>query len=675
MTQAAPAKVFSEEMVPTETELARRENRPTNRRRPNRPHPRRTGAAGRIHPAPPIPTILTTCPESTMLVNKRSLQEIFDPNGRFEAPLFQRPYVWNEEDNWQPLWESINRVADRRVAGEQQRPYFLGTIVLDQDRFPTGSIPTRQIIDGQQRLTTLQLLLGAVRDLCQEWKADDYRQAFELLTKNNTPLSKNETDKFKVWPTNVDQQAFQATMSAGSASDVAAVRGKNPDSRIPQAYEFFSATLREWLVGPTDPSFSLRVPALYATLREDLSLVVIDLDQQDDAQVIFETLNAFGTPLLPADLVKNFLFHQARIDGQKTEEVYKQYWQQFDDEQSFWRQELSRGRVKTPQIDIYLYHYLVSMLGEDISTNQLFERFRAMTRAQAKPAVEQIKRFKEYAEIYRSFSEFPDDSREGVFFGRLSAMEMSTLFPLLLEVFRRMRAPEDVPVRTQILQDLESFMVRRMICGLTTKGYSRFVSDAVRKLREKDDFTAPTIRFLLLEQKAESSRWPDDGEFRTDWKELRIYKKLTRGRTRMILQALDRGLHTSKTEGYQITGTLSIEHLLPQTWQKHWPLPKSRVADNGVEQMLDAEEAEEWRNGLLHTIGNLILVTEELNSSVSNGPWLPKKTEILKHSAMNLNRQLQSVTEWDERAILKRSLDLFELARQIWPRPAIDAKA
>jgi len=606
-----------------------------------------------------------------MDVNKRSLHHIFDPNCRFEAPLFQRPYVWKEEDNWQPLWDSIERVADCRMKSEAVRPYFLGTIVLDQDRFPTGSIPTRQIIDGQQRLTTLQLLLAAVRDLCQEWKADDYREAFELLTKNKTPLSKNQTDKFKIWPTNVDQPAFRDTMSAGSRTAVAVARTEHPDSLIPKAYEFFAGSLAGWLVGPDDAQFTVRLPALYATLREDLNLVVIDLEQQDDAQVIFETLNAFGTPLLPADLVKNFIFHQARIDGEDVQNLYNQHWRQFDDEQSFWRQEITRGRVKSPQIDAFLYHYLSSMLGEDISSNQLFERFRAMARDEKKPAVEQVKRFKEYAEIYRGFVEFPDASREGVFFGRLAAMEMTTLFPLLLEVFRRMRVPADVPARTQIIHDLESFLVRRMVCGLTTKSYTRFIAETIKKLRENNDFSAQTIRRLLMEQTAEASRWPDDEEFRSDWTALRIYKKLSRARTRMVLQALDRALQTSKSEAYQITGKLSIEHLLPQTWQKNWPLPKTRPT-LFEDELLNTEEATEWRNSLIHTIGNLTLITEELNASVSNGKWLPKREEILKHSALNLNRQLQNVDKWTEQGIAARSNLLFELARQIWPRPTLE---
>jgi len=606
-----------------------------------------------------------------MLVNKRSMHEVFDPTGRFEAPLFQRPYVWNEEENWQPLWESIVQVADKRVETTARRPHFLGTVVLDQDRTATGSVQTRQIIDGQQRLTTLQLLLAAVRDLCKEWDVDKYQRAFAKLTTNDTPLSDNEDDQYKIWPTNVDQPAYRAVMAAGSRGAVIGLQANYPESLLPRAYLYFAGTAAGWLGDPAGEKFTARLHALYNTLREDLSLVVIDLDQADDAQVIFETLNALGTPLLPADLVKNFLFHQARIEGEDTEKLYNRYWRQFDDDQAFWRREIVRGRLRTPQIDVYLQHYLTLMMGEDVSANQLFSTFRALARREPREvAVRHIERFREYADIYRDFSEFPEQTREGTFFERLNALDTTTVFPLLLEVFRRLKSPGESLARLQVLGDLESFLVRRMVCELTAKSYTRFFAESIKKLWDADDFSASTIRRVLLEQTAEASRWPSDDEFRVAWMELRLYKKLNRSRTRMILQALDRALQNPKTESIVVTGSLSIEHLLPQNWAKHWPLPATRLGPDGVAQSITPDEAEEWRESLLHTIGNLTLVTEALNASVSNGPWPAKKAEILHHSALNLNRRFQGAEEWTEQSILKRSQELFEVALTIWPRAA-----
>src|SRR3954454_16936292 len=150
-----------------------------------------------------------------MQANKRSLGHIFDPSLRLVVPLFQRPYVWKQEANWLPLWESIQDVAERRL-NNAPRPHFLGAIVLDQLKTPTGDIDTRQIIDGQQRMTTFQLVLAALRDRCKAGGDERYHKAFSKLTTNEVPLSDEADDVFKVWPTNADRTQFRTVMTAGS---------------------------------------------------------------------------------------------------------------------------------------------------------------------------------------------------------------------------------------------------------------------------------------------------------------------------------------------------------------------------------------------------------------------------------------------------------------------------
>jgi len=155
-----------------------------------------------------------------MDVNKRSIEQIFDPTTQLEAPLFQRPYVWRQQRNWQPLWESIQALADKRAEGSTPRPHFLGTVVLDQLPNVTGTITKRQIIDGQQRLTTLQLALAAIRDICQAAgtdgspKAAAYQDAFAKLTRNHIPLSDEPDEIFKIYPTNADRSPFRVVMEA-----------------------------------------------------------------------------------------------------------------------------------------------------------------------------------------------------------------------------------------------------------------------------------------------------------------------------------------------------------------------------------------------------------------------------------------------------------------------------
>jgi hypothetical protein len=125
----------------------------------------------------------------------------------------------------------------------------------------------------------------------------------------------------------------------------------------------------------------------------------------------------------------------------------------------------------------------------------------------------------------------------------------------------------------------------------------------------------------------------------------------------MILEALDLALFDKKTERVHIKDTLTVEHLMPQAWREHWPLP------------VPSPEASARRDQAVNPIGNLTLLTDKLNPSLSNGPWKAKRPAILKHSALTLNRYFQDKETWDEAAIAKRGEELFKVALQIWPRP------
>jgi hypothetical protein len=592
--------------------------------------------------------------ETLMDVNKLTLDKVFDPTVRLEAPLFQRPYVWNQKKNWEPLWEAIQHIADKKIEGTKVRPHFLGTVVLDQLKTSTGTVTARQIIDGQQRLTTLQIALAALRDLCAATGHESFKKAFEKLTDNDTPLSDDPDDVFKVWPTNADRSPFRKVMRSGSKKIIGQMSvGQEQDQLMPEAYLYFSDEASDWLENPEAENYPKRLRALYETLKDYLNLVVIDLDKDDDAQEIFQTLNALGTPLLPADLVKNFLFHRAEGEDLDTEKLYNLHWQQFDIERSFWRKEVGQGRFKRPRLDWFLQHYLTLVMGEEAVTTQLFSSFREYVVTRGRSSSEYLDEFESYSTIYKSFEEFPKETWAGLFFYRLRELDTSTVFPILLEVFKTSPSPEDEPDLRQICADLESFLIRRAVCQLTPKNYNRFFADVVQKLRHQGDFSAMAIRSILLEQTVDTSRWPSDDEFRTAWMTTSFYGK--HRRTRVILEALDAAMQSGKTEKVEIKEKLTIEHLMPRHWEQYWPLPEGAHADE--------------RNSFLHRIGNLTLLTKRLNPAVSNGPWDLKRKEILKHSAIAMNRQFQEVLEWNEAGIMARTDELFDLAKRIWPRP------
>lgn len=175
--------------------------------------------------------------------------------------------------------------------------------------------------------------------------------------------------------------------------------------------------------------------------------------------------------------------------------------------------------------------------------------------------------FRTYANIYRSFGEFADTSKEGQFFYRLEQLDTTTVFPLLLEVPKQFNNAKERADLLQIINDLESFFVRRAVCELTTKNYNRLFVELIKSTRAKGDFSAAAIRDFLLGQAVDGSRWPDDEEFNTAWLAINFYRRLKKSKARMILEAIEASLHSGKTEMVQLEKTLTIEHLLPKEWE------------------------------------------------------------------------------------------------------------
>lgn len=589
-----------------------------------------------------------------MYTGTHTIKVIFGQDRRLVVPLYQRPYVWNRELQWEPLWEDLRTIAERKLQSKAVRPHFMGAIVLDQIPQPTGKLENRLIIDGQQRLITIQAALEAFADICAVVGAERYHQALRQLTRNTAPLSDDPDDRYKVWPTNVDQEQFRRVMLAGSP-DQLDLQALPTTHLIADAYVFFYRVVLAWLA-PSEAGFEARLDTLYDVLCDWVRLVVIDLDREDDAQLIFETLNARGTPLLPSELVKNFLLRRATLEGGQIESLYRQYWQPFDKNPGYWRKELGPGHAKRARIDLYIQHYLTLKTKDDVSVAHLYAAFREYAR-NGDSASDHLASLQRYAQVYQSFDAMDRPARQRLFFRRLGQMDITTVHPFLLELFARDDGQS--PQVTTVLGMLESFLVRRMVCQLSTRGYNRLFIDLLKTLEGPSDELATRVRQELLSSEADSTRWPRDVEFRQAWMDVPVYRSLRRERVRMLLEALNLHFYTDLTEKVEIKGGLTIEHLMPQEWSQHWPLPSDQPP----------AEAEARRARVLHTIGNLTLLTKALNPKVSNGPWEEKRRGILQYSALPINQQLQACSAWNEDAILRRGEATFEAALQIWPHP------
>ena len=223
---------------------------------------------------------------------------------RLAVPLFQRPYVWNQENQWEPLWNDLVRLAERVLnrPSDKHYPHFLGAVVLQQTPKQTGLMQERTIIDGQQRLTTLQLLLDALAAELETVNALMPAKRIEQLVANGDAFRSKAEDAFKVWPTNRDRPPFNAVMGAKPPVDYDALG--YPGERIVQAHRFFSEQSREWLSIDGSTAAVKRAEAIEMVARELLQMVVIDLAADENAQEIFETLNARGAQLTAADLIE-----------------------------------------------------------------------------------------------------------------------------------------------------------------------------------------------------------------------------------------------------------------------------------------------------------------------------------------------------------------------------------
>jgi hypothetical protein len=608
-----------------------------------------------------------------------SVMNVFTQQTRYTVPLFQRPYVWKREDQWQPLWDDIRAVAERVLTSEGKpiSSHFLGTVVLSQEPNSVFSLPRREVIDGQQRLTTLQLLLKAAEHALDAVRPvvagdEEARKSVDIASRQIAPLTSNpayadDDERYKVWPTNEDRKPFRDVM------DSAAAKGPSmPETRMAQAYQYFRDEFKAWLgLG----SYGERAKALASALKDHLRLIVLDLDAADEPQAIFETLNAHGTPLLPADLIKNWLLWEGTRQSLKTDTLYLEYWRPFDREINHWRAITGVGHAARARVDTFLQNWLMRYVHEPIPAKHLYDRFLRHVAAggprndHGKLDVQALMASISLdAERFRLIEEPVGKTRFHVFLRRLKVIDIVVFHPLLLELMGRPGSDDDD--RDIAGTALESYLVRRIICGGQTRGYGVLalsLLERVAKLPAAEP-AAPTIVKGLAGASDKLDQWPDDPTLLAEWKRKKFYGNLRRNRVLMILRAIEEQYLRDACGKSEPVLTfnfddLEIEHILPQTWETHWPLPDDVTRDD--------------RNWALHGIGNLTLVTGSLNKALSHGPWFAeegapsKRRGIDLHSKLDLNARLlrEHPMVWNEAAMKVRAESLFSVARRIWPAP------
>jgi hypothetical protein len=265
------------------------------------------------------------------------------------------------------------------------------------------------------------------------------------------------------------------------------------------------------------------------------------------------------------------------------------------------------------------------------------------------------------AAIYRSFDEQPSGSAEALFFERLEALDITTVMPLVLLLFTD--ASISPARRSNALAALESWLVRRTLLRLTTKNYNLEVAQLLAKVDGDPEHADEVIREHLSSSTSDTSRWPDNEELIDGLETRDMYYSVAQARLAMVLRALELSLYDARVEIPSVLNTLSIEHVMPQSWEEHWPLPS--IADPEERALRTSE-----RTARLHRLGNLTLTTLPMNAQLSNSAWPVKQKALNQGSKLLLNSELveRYGGTFDESAIDERTVILARRICEIWPR-------
>ncbi len=565
-------------------------------------------------------------------MEKRRIQDIFSGTCQLEVPYFQRSYVW-EEENWKRFLEDFKEIC------ENQKDYFMGTYIMKQKPTPSGSRvgDVRAVIDGQQRFTTIVLffLVLAIRNHQYD---RDFKNIF--FGRNTGVLLKHN---------HTDRPIFELLVRNSTLTNDDRRRYKT--NKVFQVYEYFMKNLN-----PEDYDVDILLRHVYFS--------PIDLDQSDDEQQIFDTINSLGVRLTTAELLKNALFSNMEV------ELFKNTWEDcFEKNQSekdFW-DTIVGSREKHSNLDTFLYAYLSINVSSDIRYKSLFSSYTeyiSQTIDAGTSKEEFITDLIEYAKIYRDKinpeiqSTVLRDSKNSidrlnvVFFG----LDTTTLLPYCLYVLKN--ASEDEA--NKIFGYLETYVVRRMLCHSSTKNYSK----KFKTMINQRIVTFEELKRNILEGNETEDRMPTDADLENS-----VSYDHTNAQVRGILYLLEAGLRTPGRESTSILAleNYDLEHIMPRDWRRYWALPYGE----------NTTERSDNRDTHVGYLGNKTLLSKGLNKSIKNRDFRTKKEGLRLNTGYNQFAQglmtfdCSNYSEWDETTIERRQQELINLIEKVWPYDSV----
>lgn len=569
-----------------------------------------------------------------MEVSPVAVVQYFDGQKQNLIPLFQRPYQWTE-NNWSTFWDDlITQYTDEKANTPEN--HFMGTIVS----IPATSIPIGVnkylIIDGQQRLTTIAILLCVLRDYFKLVELDNYAGKIQNLYLTNQYQGVDDTLKFVPTQTLNDREIYRTIVIDQTIPN---------DARhlMVKCYYFFMNKINT----KVDDDVRIEPEKLLLTLEKKFQVVMINLGKEDDPYLIFESLNFKGAPLTQADLVRNYILMQFKhsiSSGGEQERIYKKYWMPLGEALIIAD---DSGKERDYLTD-FLRHYAMRN-GENVLKNNVYDAIKKEMRKRTNESMEAIvedisKHGMNYKEI---ISPTRIDSKIAQRLNNIRQLDTTVVYPLLLKLVsmydKNNISSYDL---AECLASIESFIVRRSVCNVPANSLGKIFLSIAKEIDNERHI--PISLHQKLSDGAGNSRFPDNEEFHSA---LTTNNSLYLSKiSKYLLDQLEIA-HNHK-EIVNLKNT-TIEHIMPQTLSEVW------ITDLGI----DYDQA---YKSLIHTIGNLTLTG--YNSEMSNKSFSDKK-EILEVSHISLNDFILKKEKWGINEIKERAEHLAAIAVKIWSAP------
>ncbi|WP_120911926.1 DUF262 and DUF1524 domain-containing protein [Helicobacter pylori] len=534
---------------------------------------------------------------------------------QFVIPIYQRVYSW-EKEQCKQLWDDIIKTG----GNDQMNGRFIGSIVFVQDGIYTISHNELLIIDGQQRLTTITLLLIALRNHSSD---EVKRKETESYLINN---NKDGDKKFRLILSESDKDTLLSLIDKNKR------KPSEPSVKIVENFELFE----KWISENTD-----KLETIFKGLKK-LMIVWISLEKgKDDPQLIFESMNSKGIELTQTDLIRNYIVMETEV--KKQEDFYNQYWRAM--EEDFKQNETLFNR--------FVRHYLTIKTRDIPNISKVYEAFKRYQQERGIETEVLLQDLQKYCGYFCKIAfkkEADKDLNKALSF--LVDLEMDVVYPLLLELYSDYKdgvlSKQDfIP----IIYLTESYLCRRAVCGLGTNSLNKVFPSFTKHIQKNEYFKSLKAHFGYLTEK---QRFPNNDEFKNLFITIDFYhfKK-----NKYFFERLENFERKERVYAHEYT----TEHIMPQTLKEEWE------RDLG-------ENFQAIHDKYLHTIGNLTLTG--YNQEYSNNSFQEKRDmeKGFKQSSLKLNQSLKNLESFGEEQIKKRANDLADLALKIWTYPKLDAE-